>query len=277
MGPIPYRELGERSVTLPLVDDLLVDWEAAVIDRWWRQAGSPDPYTVVEVGAGDGSRARKLLALGPECLTALRYVLVEDSPVARDAQTHSLAIEQPAFLLGPVIPEDPDDGEPAQPMRGVGPLVTSLLEVPVMGGYGAVVAVGWLGRLPSDRIEWSDGSWHEVRLKAENDELVEILVPLDAERADRMDALVPRCSDRSDGARYALLEPAVDWLSRTVRVAEAGFLAVVDRWSPFTSPLPPGEVSPSLALDQLARVRGPLEALPAGLFSGLSVVTWALG
>src|SRR5579859_6065035 len=100
--------------------------------------------------------------------------------------------------------------------------------------------------------------------------LVELPVPLDQERCAAAEALTGS-RPRPDGARYAQLRPAAEWLARTLRIAEAGRLAVIDRWTDLTQPLAPGEVPP-VALDQLVSIRRPLEAAPVELFPGLSMV-----
>ncbi|MGH9056913.1 MAG: SAM-dependent methyltransferase [Acidimicrobiales bacterium] len=260
----------------------LAEWQAATIDRWWIELGRPDPWTVVQVGAGDGRQAGDVLGLGPDCLTALRYVLVEGDPAQRQRQESTLPIESPALLFGPAGEEDPHDGAGAdRPARavGVGPLVTSLAELPAVDGPAAVIAIGWVSRLPSDLLEWRDGVWREVRLAAESAGVREMTVPLDEARAVAAEALGGAGagpSARVDGARVARLEPACKWVAQALRVAETGRLAVVDRWTDVTRPLDRGEVPP-LALDQLGAVRRPLAPALDALFSGLSVVTWRLG
>jgi hypothetical protein len=280
LGPLPYSALGPYPpAELPPAGEL-VAWLVDAVDRWWAELGRPDPITLVEVGAGDGSRAAAFLGAGPECLTALRYVLVEDDAHLRHQHATYLPIESPLFVLGPVEAAGEDD-ELTGPVAGIGPLVTSLAEPPEAGGAAVVAAIGWLSRLPSDRLEWRDGAWSEVRLSAGRQPgggLTELLVPLDPERAAAANALTRETvlTVQSDGARIALLGPAVEWVASTLRVAEAGRLAVIDRWSPVTRPLPGGE-APPLALDQLAAVRRPVEPAPEDLFPGWAVVTWRLG
>jgi hypothetical protein len=228
-----------------------------------------------------------VLRLGPQCLTALRLVLVEDDDAVRSAQTGNVALESPTlfFPAGRADPEgleDPEDERP--PATGIGPLVTSLGELPVLKGFAVVLAVGWVSRLPADRLEWRDGRWWEIRLAAaafSGGALVEIPVPVDragsgSRRADAARAL-GGAGSRADGVRVAVQEEAARWLSGALRVAESGALTVVDRWAEETEPLPPEESPPRLALDQMTTVRHPLEPAPLHLFSGLSAVTWRLG
>jgi hypothetical protein len=280
LGPLPYSARGLNPPPELPPASALVAWLVDAVDRWWAEMGRPDPVTVVDVGAGDGSRAAAFLGAGPECLTALRYVLVEDNAHLRHQHAAHLPIESPVFVLGPVEAGEEDD-ELVRPVAGIGPLITSLAEPPEVGGPAVVVAVGWLSRLPSDRLEWRDGAWSEVRLAAGREPgsgLSELLVPLDPDRAEAADALTrePAESPRLDGARFALLGAAVEWVASMLRVAEAGRLAVLDRWSPVTRPLANGE-EPPLALDQLAAVRRPVEPAPEDIFPGWAVVTWRLG
>ena len=239
LGPLPYSARGPNPPPeLPPAADL-VAWLVDAVDRWWVELGRPDPITMVEVGAGDGRRAAAFLGAGPECLTALRYVLVEEDAHLRHQHATHLPIESPVFVLGPVEAAGEDD-ELIGPVAGIGPLVTSLAEPPEAGGAAVVAVIGWLSRLPSDRLEWRDGAWSEVRLAASHQPgsgLTELLVPLDPERAEAANALTRETAltVRSDGARIALLGPAVEWVASTLRVAEAGRLAVIDRWSPVTS------------------------------------------
>ncbi len=293
LGPRPYSEGGPSPAPALPSSAELVGWMVEAIDGWWAELGCPDPFTLVEIGAGDGARAQAFLAAGPACLTALRCVLVEADPVLRDRQRARLPIESPILVLGPVGPGDGDDGgdgdvdpdEQTRAVAGIGPLITSLPESPVVDGDALVVAVGWVSRLPSDRLEWRDGRWWEIRLAAGDDsELSELPNPHDRDRAAGADRLLAepgagagsRPVARPDGARYAALTAAVSWLAGALRMAGSGRLAVIDRWTEVTRPLAPGE-APPLALNQLAAVRRPIEPAPVGLFPELWLVSWRLG
>jgi hypothetical protein len=305
MGPVPYSARGRYPRQEVPNASALVDWEVDTVDAFWTALGRPDPFTLVEIGAGDGSRAAEFLGQGPECLAALRYVLVEDDPSSRERQSGNVPVESPIFVLGPVgaVDEDGegDQDERASRIAGLGPMITSLAEPPVVAGPAVVLAIGWASRLPSDRLEWRDGRWWEVRLAATDQlrpvgrggggeprsvaappqdavgmpGLRELLVPLDRERSAAADAFVG-CAPRPDGARYSQLGPAAAWLTETLQIAESGWLAVIDRWTPLTAPLATGEVPP-VALDQLASVRRPVQPMLVGLFSEWSVITWRLG
>jgi Putative S-adenosyl-L-methionine-dependent methyltransferase len=292
LGPLPYSGRGRNPAPVLPSPSVLVGWQVEAVDGWWVEFGRPDPFTLVEMGAGDGSRAQAFLAEGPECLTAMRYVLVDDDPASREQQRAHLPIESPILVLGPVGPDDQDDfddphdpGGPGHEERtrtvvGIGPLITSLAEPPVVEGPAFVVAIGWASRLPSDRLEWRDGRWWEIRLSAgPNGMLSELPVPLDRSRAASAEQLAGADGPtplRPEGARYAQLGSVQDWLARTLRVAESGRLVVIDRWTDVTRPLTPGE-APPLALDQLAAVRRSINAAPVDLSPDVSAVSWRLG
>jgi hypothetical protein len=197
----------------------------------------------------------------------VRYVLVDDDAALRAQQNSHLPIESPILVLGPVGPDDGEDSAP--PPTGIGPLVTSLTELPVIEGPAVTFALGSLSRLPSDRFEWRGGAWWEVRIAAAEDGgLVELLVPVPR---------VPLAVEAPvEGARYARLGPAADWLARALSVVETGWIAVVDHWTLLTEPVAKGE-DPPLSVDQLSAVRKPLRPRPEELSPDLSVVSWSLG
>ncbi|MDP8937798.1 MAG: SAM-dependent methyltransferase, partial [Actinomycetota bacterium] len=88
---------------------------AGAVDTWWRDLGSPDPFVVVEAGAGTGALAASVLAARPDCSAALRYVLVERSAALRRRQADRLPLEPPAHVLGPSVAVDPAEGARPQP------------------------------------------------------------------------------------------------------------------------------------------------------------------
>ena len=105
-GPIPFSEVVERALyharrrllrvrgqagrrgdflTSPEVGPLFGVVVARALDALVGRAGEPDVFPVVEAGAGPGTLARAVLAAGPSCAPALRYVLVERSARQRAA------------------------------------------------------------------------------------------------------------------------------------------------------------------------------------------------
>jgi SAM-dependent MidA family methyltransferase len=81
----------------PLFGALLARW----LDDTWRILGRPDPFVVVECGAGPGTLARTVAVAHPECAGSLRYLMVE-----RSAAQRAMHREQLAGWLGDLGPED---------------------------------------------------------------------------------------------------------------------------------------------------------------------------
>lgn len=304
LGPLRYSDLGRRAVGPAEPGSVagLGTWLADRLDRWWGEAGRPDPFTAVIVSGDDGALAAAVREAAPACLPALRYVLV-DPDAAEAAEpppslSEAVPLENPAFLY-PTAPSggaddgdaDPDDERP--PAQGIGPLFTLLRDVPKLGdGAGTVIAVEVLGRLPYDLYTLRpDGAWAEVRVAADGERLTEITVPVDpvqldggvsGERASwgllsgggesEGQALGGGGSGSGvSGRRYRRLTGAADWLRRQLPAASAGTLTVVDRWAP-------GAGGDYLDVDQLAQVRVPVDSRPEPIEgTHLAYVSWHLG
>src|SRR3954469_22246907 len=84
---------GRDFVTSPEVGSLFGACVARALDRAWHEQGTPDPFFVIEAGAGRGRLAREVLRAKPECAPALHYVLVERSAALRDDQRDALELE----------------------------------------------------------------------------------------------------------------------------------------------------------------------------------------
>jgi len=225
---------GGDFITSPEVGPLFGMVVARWIDARWEELGRPDPYVVIEAGAGRGALALSVLAASLTCAPALRYVLVERSAGLRRAQAEHLALSHPFDVLGPS--GDLDEGVPS-PVVGTGPLVCSLPDLPVETVDGVVIANELLDNLPFRLFERSEPArphvggkavgerWDEVRVAVDAGRLVELLVPADDEVAARLADLAP---DARPGARVPLQDHAVDWLRSALGVLRSGSVLVVD-------------------------------------------------
>ncbi|MBV9410320.1 MAG: SAM-dependent methyltransferase [Acidimicrobiia bacterium] len=241
LGPLPFDEVvelalyhpehgfysrgggagrGRDFLTSPEVGPLFAAVLANALDAWWRELGEPDPFVVVEAGAGPGTLARHVLDAWPACAPALRYVLVERSEQLRDVQRSRLPMEPARQVLGPAVVTDPDEGPHPEP--GIGPLVTSLGELPQRSFTGVVVANELLDNLPFALVDKDPLGWSEVRV---DDALHEILVPAATELALHAERLAPGAPV---GSRVPLQRPATAWLRSALAVVERGRIAVVD-------------------------------------------------
>ncbi len=112
---------------------------ARALDVWWSELGEPDPFTVVEAGAGRGALAKAVVTAEPACGPALRYVAVERSRALRSLNPGSV------------------ETMPDEPFTGV------------------IVANELLDNLPFGLLERTADGWAEIRVDGE---LREVLVPV---------------------------------------------------------------------------------------------------
>jgi SAM-dependent MidA family methyltransferase len=194
---------------------------ARAFDAWWAELDHPDPFVVVEAGAGRGALARAVADAAPACGPALRYVLVESSEALREEQAGVVPLEPPHWVLGPT---ERDEDE-VEPVTGVGPLLTSLADLPAQPFTGVVLANELLDNLPPLLLERTAEGWAEVRVTLDGDLLAELLVPAAAELADDADSLVPHAAA---GARIPLQPAARDWVRRALGLVERGRVVVID-------------------------------------------------
>jgi SAM-dependent MidA family methyltransferase len=196
---------------------------ARAIDGWWDELDRPDPFVVVEAGAGPGTLARGVLAAQPACASALRYVLVERSPWQRARHTEGLPLSPPeeAFTGAPGSEgADDDDSEPAVP--GIGPLVVSLGEMPAITFTGVVLANELLDNLPFGLLVWDDG-WREARVGLDRDgAFTEVLVPVVGGPPDALAGRFPL------GARAPVQRAAAEWVASALDRLQRGRLVIID-------------------------------------------------
>jgi SAM-dependent MidA family methyltransferase len=249
---------------------------ARAIDDAWSSAGEPDPWIVVDAGAGRGALAESVLRAQPRCAPALRYLCVERSAALREAAADHLPVEAPALVLGPGTPVAGEDSDIAvTTVPGRGPLVTVLGELPATPFTGVVIANELLDNLPFDLLEWRADEWWEVRVGESDGRPTEVRVPFAGDIAE----LVP---DRADGARVPVQNKAAAWLASVFRVLERGGVVVIDYCVDHTAALAarpqaewlrtyrahgrgghpldrPGaqDITCEVAIDQLAHVRPP--------------------
>ncbi len=191
-------------LTSPEVGPLFGLVVARALDAWWDQLGQPDPYLVVEAGAGPGTLARTILAADPRCATALRLVLVE--PAEGQWATHPAKVTSRRDL--------PEPGE-----LGAGPVV--------------VLANELLDNLPFGLVELADGGWCEVGVGATGADgadqlgrLAEVLIPLDARRAAWCRGQAGR--EGEVGTRLPVQAEAAAWLDSALGLAAGGRVVVFD-------------------------------------------------
>jgi SAM-dependent MidA family methyltransferase len=203
-GPAGFYTSGGRAgrrgdfLTSPEVGPLFGAVVARFLDAEWRRLGRPDPFVVVDAGAGPGALARSVAAARPSCAPVMRYVAVDVSAAQRDR--HPPGVESRADL-------------PAGPFDGV------------------ILANELLDNLPV-RLAVCDGVWREAFVVSLPDgRLVEQL----SGGFEPLPAVLP--PDAPLGARAPLHDAARGWVDDARSRLRAGTLVVIDYCSPTTAAL----------------------------------------
>jgi SAM-dependent MidA family methyltransferase len=212
-------------ITSPQVGSLFGALVARAFDGWWDQLDRVDPFVVVEAGAGDGRLARDVQRAEPRCRRALRYVLVERSVALRDAQRERLPLEPADEALGAFRYDSGE--ERLVPATGIGPLFTSLDELPAAPFDGVVFANELLDNLPFALVCWDGSHWHEVLVGLDGDRFVEVLVPGRPADAEMLASLTAGI-DLPAGARLPIARGIDDWLRACAAVLRDGWCCFVD-------------------------------------------------
>jgi NADH dehydrogenase [ubiquinone] 1 alpha subcomplex assembly factor 7 len=214
---------GGDFVTSPEVGPLFGACVARALDGWWHQLGDPDPFVVMEAGAGSGRLCREVLRAEPACAAALRYVLVERSESLRDAQRELLVVEPFEHAMGPSMPDLSDGGVP-MPVQGTGPIVSALDELPALTVDGVVIANELLDNLVFDVVERTDDGWAEIRVGVSDaGEFYEVPVRASEEIVAWLDGIeVPV------GARLPVQRAIETWIDDCATRLRHGVVLVLD-------------------------------------------------
>jgi len=176
-------------ITSPEIGPLFGVVIARFLDAEWARIGRPDPFTVIDAGAGPGTLARSVLAAAPACSPALRYVTVEVSDVQRAA--HPPDVDSRATM-----PSDPFDG--------------------------VVIANELLDNLPFRLAVFDDG-WREAFVDVEADgRFVEVL----SAPFDPVPAVLPPAAKL--GARAPLVDRAAAVVDLARSLVGSGSVVAVD-------------------------------------------------
>ena len=197
-----YSQVGSAGrrgdfITSPEVGPLFGAVVARVLDEWWRKIGSPEDFSVVEVGSGPGTLARSVVAAKPECLHRGRYISVETSGEQRLRHPDS---------------------------------VQSVGEMPERIEHGVVVANELLDNLPF-RLFVSDGGWREAFVTInEEGSFIEVL-------GERVETPRGFPDAAPLGTRLPLQEDARQWITQARSAVRSGGVLIFDYCTRTTSEL----------------------------------------
>ena len=172
---------------------------ARALDAWWAELGEPDPFTMVDWGAGPGTLARSVLAAEPGCMAAgaLRLVLVELSPAQR-----ALHPEHPLVASAARVSDALPEGASA----------------------GVIVANELLDNLPFDVVRRTSGGWEELKVTlddAGNGRFSLVAAPASSE-------LVAGLPEVATGTRAPVQRAARSWVAEAHRVLGRGRIIALD-------------------------------------------------
>ena len=172
-GPGGFYEVGRGAgrggrdfITSPEVGELFGRIVGRRIDEIWDSWECPDPFFVVEAGAGRGRLAQSILNSKPRCADALRYVLVERSSEQRAQMNDRLVLDPPESVLA-------HDGEDLV-SPGPGPRAIALDTLPRGLPNAVVLANELVDNLVFDVEEEVAGEWYEILIGTDGDRFVEV-------------------------------------------------------------------------------------------------------
>jgi len=248
-GPLPYDDVIELAlyhpvhgfyshggsagrrrgdfITSPEVGPLFGAVLARAFDTWWRELGEPDPFVIVDCGAGVGTLAKTVAVAEPDCLAALTYVLVERSAALRAHHGDHLALSAPQLAFGPHSATLSENLDGVASVAGTGPHFVSLDSMPAFSLVGVVLANELLDNLPFKVVQRDEEVWNEVRVALASDDrtLTDHAVPASDEVARLATMLVP---DAPVGARIPIQMHATKWLRSALGRVDRGRVVVID-------------------------------------------------
>jgi SAM-dependent MidA family methyltransferase len=184
---------GGDFVTSPHVSPVFGLLVARQIEEFWDLLGRPDPFVVVEAGAGDGTLTRQILSgLSPDVRTRTRYVAVDRSAAAR------VSLE----TIVPDVAASLDDVRPAP--------------------AGCLIANELLDNLPFHRVRATADGPVELYVGVREDQFELVSGPLSS---PRLAGLVPPLRS---GMEVAVSPAAFDFLDRATALFGRGYVWLVD-------------------------------------------------
>lgn len=192
-----YRRaaVGEAGdfVTSPHVSPVFGVLLAAQVEEFWHLLGRPEPFSVVEVGAGDGTLARQVLEGLPLPIRDVTHYTAVERGLAERAALRDLEVAVAADL--------------------------SELSAPVVG---CVLANELLDNLPFHRLRRSAGAVIELYVGLEEDRFVLREGPISS--PDLADHL----PDLPEGSEWPARPSALAFLDQAGRILSRGYLWLAD-------------------------------------------------
>jgi SAM-dependent MidA family methyltransferase len=220
-GPPSRPTRGGDFLTAPELHPIFGAALARQLAEVWERAGRPDPFTLVEYGAGAGTLALAILAGLREdrspLAEALAYAPIELNPYRR------AELEERTTSAGLPVVASPT----AAPVAGVAPVAGAVVA-------GAVVANEFLDALPVHAVEIREGRTREVHVGVTSagafSEL--LLSPSTPVIQARLDALAAAGVALSEGQRAELCLALDGWVVEVAATLSRGIVLAIDYGAP---------------------------------------------
>ena len=202
-------------ITSPEIGPLFGAVLARAIDAWWDDLGRPDPFVVVDAGAGPGTLAVAVLAAEPAvragaALRARRAI--GRASATATASTCRLPWHRTRWARPRVPVRSPSAWRSCRSCPGRSSSWPTSCSTTCPSGSPSARAGAWLDVL--------------VGLDPGESGFAEVLVPADPAVANLLDRVVP---DAPDGARVPVQFAAAEWLRRALlRTGQSGRVVVLD-------------------------------------------------
>jgi len=194
------------------VSPILAECLAKQIVQMDELLGQPDPFTMIEMGAGKGVLARDVLTacgrMSGSLSRRLRYVLIERSPMMQASQQR---------LLAPWIGE-----------QGCVTWLNSLADVPAEYVEGLVFSNELIDAFPVHRVRIVNGEPREVYVDYTGGRFCEDLRPCSPDAARYLQQLAEREIVLAEGACADINVQAISWMQDVARVLRHGFAVTID-------------------------------------------------
>jgi SAM-dependent MidA family methyltransferase len=189
---LPVGEAGD-FVTSPHVSPVFGRLVARQVEEFWELLDRPDPFAVIEAGAGDGTLARQIIeALSGPVRTATRYIAVETASAARKA-LRALPVE-----------------------------VVARLEEIEAGLQGCLIANELLDNLPFHRLRGSADGAIELFVGLDDHGFTLVEAPVSSSAIGRLAPSLP------PGHGAVVSPAALDFIDRAAGLFRRGYLWIVD-------------------------------------------------
>jgi SAM-dependent MidA family methyltransferase len=193
------------------VSPVLANSVAKQIAQMDELLGRPDPFTVIEMGAGKGVLPRDVLAacgsMG-SLSSRLRYVIIERSPMMQASQQR---------LLGPWIGA-----------RNCVTWLRSLADLPSDYVEGVFLSNELVDAFPVHRVRMIGGEPREIWVDYVDGRFCERLQACSTDVADYLHRLATLDVTPADDACADINVQAIPWMKEVARVLRRGFVVTID-------------------------------------------------